>query len=113
MVIKTKLNNIRNDLSEFFINNNISNLALGVIIGTSGAVAIKSLMDNIILPIIFKLQNTTNDDWNNSKTLIFGVNLKIKKFLFDTSTFVITIFMSFIFIQYFTKPLFTIKGVKS
>ena len=110
MVIKTNITNIQKELSNFFINNNISNLALGVIIGTAGAVAIKSLMDNIILPIVFKFQHLTDDTWNKSKTTILGINFKIKKFLFDALTFFITIFVTFIFMQYITKPLFIMKS---
>ena len=51
------LKQILMDFSKFFYKNNVAGLSLGVIVGTAGASVMNSLMDDIILPVLLKLQN--------------------------------------------------------
>lgn len=97
--------NFQHDFKTFFLANNISHLALGVIMGNAGAVLIKSFMNNIIVPIISSFQNISPQKWKNRYITILGAEIKLRLFLSDLFTFILTLVVTFIFIQYITKPL--------
>jgi len=104
--------NFKGDLKEFFTNNNISHLALGVIMGNAGAIVIKSFMENIIVPVISSIEDVSPKQWKNKHIGVFGIQLKLRLFLSDFFTFVLTILVAFVFIQYITKPLLSVAKSK-
>ena len=97
------LKQILMDFSKFFYKNNVAGLSLGIIVGTTGASVMTSLMDDIILPVLLKLQNSTVEEWEKTRTNILGVDLKIKKFLFKIFEFTLTLLISFTLITYVIK----------
>ena len=96
---------VKSDLGHFVVNNGVAGLVAAVIIGNSGNIAIESLIDNIVMPLINTLTGYHQDDWDKEETIIGGVRYKFRKFAADTMAFFFTVIITFLFLQYFALPL--------
>ncbi len=84
------------DFREFLIRGNLVDLAVAVVIGTAFAIVVKSLVDNIVMPIIATLVGKPN-----FSALTFTIHNSVfhyGQFLTDLLTFVLVAFVVFLFV---------------
>jgi large-conductance mechanosensitive channel len=94
------VDNIQHDFANFIIEFNIIGLTAGVILGTVGNNTIKSIIDNMIMPLIAPLFGSKGE-WED-KTVKFGdVELRVGKFVGDIIYFLFVFLITFGFLNYF------------
>jgi large conductance mechanosensitive channel len=96
--LKKELLSIAEEFKNFALKGSVIDLAIGVVIGASFTAIVKSLVDNIIMPIvsvpIYYLNGGEYKTWHLGP-ILFG------QFLGDVLTFLIVAFALFIFIVKF------------
>lgn len=94
------LNNSFGDFKQFIIDNNIIGTSAGVCVALAAKDAISSFVNDVMLPAIITFLRTLNSDFL-TKYLSIGDNAKFKiiDFLKQTTTFILTIIISFIFVK--------------
>ncbi|MDR0885177.1 MAG: large conductance mechanosensitive channel protein MscL [Clostridiales Family XIII bacterium] len=90
------------DFKEFAIRGNVMDMAIGVVIGTAFSTIVKSLVDNILMPLIGLV--TAGNDFENL-VIKFGTNSTIKYGLFIQSivNFILIAFCIFLVIRVINK----------
>jgi large conductance mechanosensitive channel len=94
------IRDIRYDFSHFIIDYNIIGLTAGIILGTVGNNTIKSIIDNIIMPLISPLLGSKGE-WEDKTVKIGNIELRIGKFIGDIIYFLLVFIMTFAFLHYF------------
>jgi large conductance mechanosensitive channel len=84
------------DFREFLIRGNLVDLAVAVVIGTAFAVVVKSLVDNIVMPIIAALFG--KPDFSALTFTIHSSVFHYGRFLTDLLTFVLVALVVFFFV---------------
>jgi large conductance mechanosensitive channel len=84
------------DFREFLIRGNLVDLAVAVVIGTAFAVVVKSLVDNIVMPIIAALFG--KPDFSALTFTIHSSVFHYGQFLTDLLTFVLVALVVFFFV---------------
>lgn len=86
------------EFKEFAIKGNVMDLAIGVIIGAAFSAIVKSLVEDIITPLILTpvLKTAGLED---IKELTWGAGVKYGNFLSNVLTFVIVAFVLFLIIK--------------
>jgi len=100
-----ELGSVKSDLGHFVVDNGVAGLVAAVIIGNSGNTAISSLIDNVLMPVFTSITGWTEDDWDKRSVDVGGIKFKLRKVIADTLSFIITIVVTFLFLNYFALPL--------
>jgi len=90
-----------NEYLDFLKEYKIIELAIAFIMGTAATVLIKSLVDNIIMPIITVF--IPNGEWKTAKLIIGNVVISWGQFLSDLIYFLIVGLIIFIFVKKLMK----------
>ena len=90
------MKNFMNEFKEFALKGNVMDLAVGVIIGGAFQAIIKSLIDNIINPIIGILFQA---DFSQVVIRMGSVNLGVGAFVSTIINFVLLAFVLFLMVQ--------------
>lgn len=108
MIVK----NLKYNLNDFIFNNNgLITLSAAVIIGNSTNIIIKSLIYNIIMPLIYPFIKTKElDDWQNHRTKIGPFRLKLMQFISDLIYFILIFILVFVFLQIIISKLILTKN---
>lgn len=88
------------DFNNFIIEFNIIGLTAGVILGTVGNNTIKSIIDNIIMPLLSPLFGSKGN-WEDKTVNIGNIELRLGKFVGDIIYFLFVFFITFGFLNYF------------
>ncbi len=88
------------EFKNFALKGNVIDLAVGVIIGAAFGSIVKSLVDNIMMPLIGAVI-PGNQDYKDLAWHVGGQDIKYGAFLADVVNFVIVAFALFLFIQKF------------
>jgi large conductance mechanosensitive channel len=93
------------EFKNFALKGNMIDLAVGVIIGAAFGTIVKSLVDNIMMPLIGALLNMTAAKEQGYKSWVISMrgqnDVHIGLFLADVANFLIVALALFIFIQKF------------
>ena len=102
-------NNVLNEFKKFIIDNNIVGTSAGVCVALAAKDGIQSLVSDLIIPAMIILLHNLKID-NLSKYLPKGEDkLNINNFIKSFVTFVLIIFISFIFVKFAFEYLLGIK----
>jgi hypothetical protein len=98
-------------MKKFIIDNNIVGTSAGVCIALAAKDGIQSLVGDIIIPIIVMLLHRVNGDALAQYLPVDGpTKLNIPSFIKHMITFVLIIFISFLFVKVAFEYLLNIKG---
>lgn len=110
---------IKNEIKEFkkfAFKGDMIKISIGIILGNSFNEVVKSISDNIIMPIVnFIITKTGN--WRNwDFEIVDGLNLEIGRFLGNSIEFLLTAMLLYLFymklIQKFLKDIETKEEIK-
>ncbi len=103
-----KVGSFLDEFKSFAFKGNVVDLALGVIIGAAFGAIIKSLVDNIIMPLI-SVVLPGEHGYVGWQFQLNGVTIPFGKFLGEVVNFLIVAFVLFIFIKKFLAWLMRAK----
>lgn len=99
---------IKNEIKEFkkfAFKGDMIKISIGIILGNSFNEVVKSISDNIIMPIVNFIISKTGNNWRNwDLEIIGGLNLEIGKFLGSSIDFLLTaLFLYLIYMKIMKK----------
>lgn len=89
------------DFKKFIFERDVVSLAIAVVVGGAFTQLVKSIVDNIISPIIGAI--TVGVDFSTLKVKILNVEFTYGAFINTLINFLLTLFVIFIIIEIFTK----------
>jgi large conductance mechanosensitive channel len=89
------------EFKNFALKGNVIDLAVGVIIGAAFGSIVKSLVDNVMMPLIGALFPGGSEGYKEWTVVVRGKQVHIGLFLADVVNFLIVALALFIFIQKF------------
>jgi large conductance mechanosensitive channel len=98
--VKNKARALYDEFKNFAFKGSVIDLAVGVIIGAAFGTIIKSLVDNIIMPLIAAIM-PTNKSYTEWSFPLGGSNILFGKFLGDVVSFIVVALVLYIFIVKF------------
>lgn len=99
--VKEKTGGIAKEFKDFLKEYKIVGLAIAFIMGAASTTLVKSLVDNIIMPLISPIFSGSN--WQAAE-LVFGlIIIKWGQFLSDFIYFIILAFIIFLFAKFILK----------
>lgn len=88
------------EFKEFALRGNVLDLAVGVIIGSAFQGIVKSLVDNVISPVIGLF---AKKDFSSLVIQVFGVDIKYGAFITSVINFLIMAFLIFLLVKVMNK----------
>jgi large conductance mechanosensitive channel len=104
-----KVGSFLDEFKSFAFKGNVVDLAIGVIIGAAFGAIIKSLVDNIIMPVV-SIVLPGEKGYQSWYMVINGVTIPYGKFLGEIVNFLIVALVLFLFIKKFLGWLMRAKG---
>lgn len=89
------------DFREFIMRGNVLDLAVAVVIGTAFNALVKSLVGNVIMPIVAAIGG--QQDFNNLVATVNHSQIRYGSFVTDVINFVILAASVFVFVRVFQK----------
>ena len=90
------------EFKNFAFKGNVVDLAIGVIIGAAFGSIVKSLVDNIIMPLV-GLFLPAKESYEKWQVMIHGKSIPYGKFIADVVNFLIVAFVLYLFIVKFLR----------
>jgi large conductance mechanosensitive channel len=97
------------EFREFALKGNVVNLAVGLVIGAAFTQIVKSVVDNLLMPVINIFVPNNDESYTKLSWAIGGSEITYGKFLGDLVNFLIVALALFLFVRKFLGWVLTLR----